>query len=425
MIVIKDGPAFHKIYADKSFDKWGAPTGEDIRIVEDWNDIAIPNDAEKYDANVTYDVNFNEYYKMIENTLWIFNNEMIKLKTDVHMTGGGVHWMFQKGNVNIFDISKVQVAFIKLLLQEWNGENYGEFVYNFITKNKIIHFHVNLNETQNSNKELISNKNEFIEKINANFEMLKNKYDPDWKWNSEKNVKVQNGNLITQLPNVHLGKALISNIFNFKYYFAKCYISDAYAMQSPSTRSFIRQNAYRNINTDNPACRKVELNVPVQDIYNEIQNIKKYLQIHRSESGIGWRAFCIHGQSYKRTKEDSYYPDFLGHDWTPEALENMPVTIKWLKSLGYKSFDRVRIMYLLGKSFINVHQDQKHSKLGILHYHVNVAITNPKDCKFYLQNHGVVDFKPGTAYELDLVNYHTVVNNSNVPRFHLIIHGDK
>tara|TARA_Y100000034_G_C6723077_1_gene319987 strand:- start:205 stop:423 length:219 start_codon:yes stop_codon:yes gene_type:complete len=51
MIVIKDGPAFHKIYADKAFDKWGAPTGEDIRIVEDWNDFAIPNDAEKYDAN--------------------------------------------------------------------------------------------------------------------------------------------------------------------------------------------------------------------------------------------------------------------------------------------------------------------------------------------------------------------------------------
>ena len=53
------------------------------------------------------------------------------------MTGGGVHWMFQKGNVNIFDISKVQVAFINLLLQDWNGENYGEFVYHFITKNKI------------------------------------------------------------------------------------------------------------------------------------------------------------------------------------------------------------------------------------------------------------------------------------------------
>ena len=421
MIVIKDGPEFSKIYADKAFDKWGAPTTEDIRIVEEWNDFNVPSDAEKIDANVSYDANFDDYYNIIENPLWIFNNEMIKLKTDVHMTGGGVHWMFQKGNVNIFDISKVQVAFIKLLLQEWNGENYGEFVYNFITKNKIIHFHVNLNETQNSNKELISNKNEFIEKINANFEMLKNTYDPDWKWNSEKNVKVQNGNLIAQLPNVYLGKALISNIFDFKYYFAKHYISDAYAMLAPSTRSFIQQNAYQNINTDNPACRKIELNVPVQDIYKEIQNIKKYLRMHRSDSGIGWRAFCIHGQSYKRTKEDSHYPDFLGHDWTPEALENMPVTVKWLKSLRYKSFQRVRVMCLLPKSFINLHKDSNHSKLGA----VNVAINNPKECKFYLQNHGVLDFKPGTAYELDLVNYHTVVNNSNVPRFHIIIHGNK
>ena len=143
--------------------------------------------------------------------------------------------------------------------------------------------------------------------------------------------------------------------------------------------------------------------------------------MHRSDSGIGWRAFCIHGQSYNRTKEDSHYPNFLGHDWTPEALENMPVTVKWLKSLGYKSFRRVRVMCLLPKSFINLHKDSNHSKLGA----VNVAINNPKDCKFYLQNHGVLDFKPGTAYELDLVNYHTVVNNSNVPRFHIIIHGDK
>ena len=422
MIVIKDGPEFHKIYADKAFDKWGAPTGEDIRIVEDWNDFAIPKDAEKYDANATYDVNFDEYCKMIENTLWIFNNEMIKLKTDVHMTGGGVHWMFQKGNVNIFDISKVQVAFIKLLLQEWNGENYGEFVYNFITKNKIIHFHVNLNETQNSNKELISNKNEFIEKINANFEMLKNKYNPEWKWNSAKSVQVQNGNLITQLPNVYLGKSLISNIFDFKYYFAKCYISDAYSMLAPSTRTFIQKNTHTKIkDTTTPACKEVNLHVPVKEVFEEIQSVKKYLVSHRSDSGLGWRSFCIHGQSYKRTKEDNYYPDFLGYDWTPEAIKHMPVTVKWLKSLGYKSFSRVRVMCLLGKSFINLHKDSNHSELGA----VNVAINNPKDCKFYLQNHGVLEFNPGTAYELNLVNYHTVVNNSNVPRYHIIIHGKK
>ena len=61
MIVIKDGPQFNKIYADKAFDKWGTPIDNDIRIVEDWNDIEIPDNAETYDANEPYDVNFDDY----------------------------------------------------------------------------------------------------------------------------------------------------------------------------------------------------------------------------------------------------------------------------------------------------------------------------------------------------------------------------
>jgi len=421
MIVIKSGPQFNKIYADKAFDQWGTPSNEDIRIVDEWTDINIPDDAERYDANMPYDVNFDEYCDMIENTLWIFNNEMIKLKTDVHMTGGGVNWMFQKGNVNIFDISKIQVKFINSLLQKWDGKNYGLFVYDFIKNNKVIHFHVNLNEKQNANKELILDKDQFITKLNANFEMLKDTYDPKWKWNPQ-NVKVHNGDLIPHLSKVYLGKALMSNIFDFKYYFAKCYVDDAYGMLSPSTKSFIKQNAHlKKTQDNNPACEKIDLNVPVEEVYEEIQKIKKYLKMHRSDSGIGWRAFCIHGQSYNRTKDESRYPDFLGYKWTPEALANMPVTIKWLKSLGYKSFKRVRVMCLLPKSFINLHKDQNHSELGA----VNVAINNPKDCKFYLQNHGVLEFDPGSAYKLDLVNYHAVINNSNVPRYHIIIHGEK
>lgn len=420
MIVIKNGPEFSKIYADKAFDKWGSPTNEDIRIIEEWTDFDIPADAERYDANLPYDVDFSEYCDMIENTLWIFNNEMIKLKKDVYMTGGGVHWMFQTGDVNIFDISKTQVNFINSLLKNWNGENYGQFVYEFIKKNKILHFHVNLNEKQDSYKTLLFDKNNFITKINENFEMLKNKYYPDWKWNPT-NVKVYNENLITQLPKIYLGKALISNIFDFKYYFVKCYVEDAYTLLAPSSKSFIRQNAYTNVNTKSPACQKLALNVPIDAIYEEIHRIKKYLRPHRSDCGIGWQSFCIHGQAYYRTKEDSYYPDFLGHSWTDEAIEHMPKTIKWLKSLGYKSFKRVRVMCLLPKGFINLHKDQEHSKLGA----VNVAINNPKDCKFYLQNHGILDFEPGTAYSLDLSNYHMVVNNSNVPRYHIIIHGQK
>lgn len=421
MIVIKDGPEFNKIYADKAFDKWGSPVDADIRVVEDWDDFPIPKDAERYDANLPYSVDFSEYCSMIENTLWIFNNEMIKLKKDVHMTGGGINWMFQKGNVKIFDISKMQIKFIQSLLGSWDGKNYGQFVYNFIIQNKVRHFHVNLNEKQDSNVALLKNKDDFISKINKNFEMLVSKYDPQWIWNTE-NVTVHNSNLIKELPKVYLGKTLLSNIFDFKYYFVKCYVDSAYNLLFPSTKAFIkrvRPNATQGV----PPCKKLELNVPVAEIYEEIQGIKKYLRKHRSDSeiAIGWKAFCIHGQSFDRTKEDSAYPDFLGHKWTPEALEHMPVTIKWLKSLGYKNFQRVRVMCLMPKSFINLHKDQIVSKLDP----VNVAINHPTGCKFYLENHGELEFSPGVAYQLNLVNHHAVINDSNVPRYHIIIHGDK
>jgi len=267
---------------------------------------------------------------------------------------------------------------------------------------------------------LISDKQKFIKKKKKNFDNLIKKYAPDWQWQPER-YTVHNKNIIDIMSNVYLGKAYLSNIFNFKYYYAKLYVNDAYSLLAPSTKVFIKQMQNAVPNTKQPACKKVETNIPVKDVYNEIQNIKKYLVSHRSDSGLGWSSFCIHGQSYDRTKQDSFYPDFKGHKWTDEAIQNMPRTIAWLKTLGYKSFQRVRVMCLSPKSFINLHRDQTESKLGP----INVAVNNPDKCKFYLQNHGVLDFKPGVAFQLDLSNFHCVVNDSNVPRYHIIIHGER
>jgi len=418
MIVIKSGKNFSKVFADKAFDKWGTPTGEDIRTVDDWHDINIPDSAEKIDAELPYDVDFNDYYNMIENTLWIFNNEPIKIKKEhIFMTGAGVAWMFQDGDVEIFDISKIQIKFIQSLLDKWDGKDYGTFVYNFIIKNKIQHFHVNLNQKQNSNRDLISNKELFVKSINDNLQMLKDLYKPQWSW-QPKTIKATEGNILDQVKNQYLGKFILTNVCDFKYYFAKFYPTDLQKLLSPSTKVFIKKTMK---NDSKDTFEKIELNVPVQSIYEEIQKVKNYLVPHRGDSGIGWKAFCIHGQSYRRTKEESYYSNFLGYRWTDEALEHMPITIDWLKSLGYKEFQRVRVMCLEPRGFINMHKDQDHSRLGA----VNVAITNPKDCKFYLQNHGVLDFEPGTSYRLDLSNYHAVANDSDVHRYHIIIHGQK
>ena len=58
MIVIKDGKHFSKIYATMAFDPWGDPTKEDVRVVENWSDIDIPNDAKKIDADKEIYTNF-------------------------------------------------------------------------------------------------------------------------------------------------------------------------------------------------------------------------------------------------------------------------------------------------------------------------------------------------------------------------------
>ena len=78
--LIKSGKNFAKVYADKAFDKWGTPTDADIRIVENWCDIKIPDTAEMIDSELPYECDFTDYCNMIENTLWIFNNEPIKIK---------------------------------------------------------------------------------------------------------------------------------------------------------------------------------------------------------------------------------------------------------------------------------------------------------------------------------------------------------
>ena len=421
MIVIKNGPEFNKIYATVAYDHWGNPTYNDIRVVEQWDDIDIPADAKKYDANEFFDCNFDDYCDMIENTLWIFNNEPIKIGiSDVYMTGAGVNWMFQEGTVNVYDISKIQIKFIKELIANWDGNDYGKFVFKFIVKNKIQHFHLNLDEKQNSQKDLIKDYEKFINSINDNFDFLVKKYSPNWTWNP-KNVTAQNESLIPQIAKKYIGKFLLSNIFDFKYYFIKCYIDNAYDYISPSTKAFINHiDVKQNYHWEHEPCKELKLNVPVQEIQQEIEAIKKYLVHNRPESGLGWKAFCIHGQSYDRVKEHKYYKNFLGYKWTLEAIKNMPVTIKWLKSLGFKKFQRVRIMCLEPKGFINIHRDQSHSELGP----INVAITHPPQCKFYLENHGELKFAPGKAYQLNLVNYHAVVNNSNLRRYHIIIHGD-
>ena len=369
---------------------------------------------------------FVEYKNMIENTLWIFNNETLKIKktTKVLCTGGGIGWMLQTAKkIHICDISKLQLKFVDQCNKEWNGHNFGEFVYRFLIENKVKHWHLNLNEEQDSNKELIMDKDKFVDAVNQNFDTLVNKYRKNtWAWQDleDKEITFENKNILDCVKGYHIDSINLSNIMDFKYNYINDHIDKWTNLISPATKSFVKSNTKRNPYKD-PPCEKLELNVPVEKIHEEVLKIKKWLVPHREESGMGWSSFCIHGKSCDATKEDAFYNDSRPHVWTNEALEHMPHTIAWLKTLGYSQFQRVRVMCLAPKGFINIHRDYTESKLSA----VNVAITHPTACKFYLEHHGELEFIPGVAYRLNLVNYHAVINQSDEYRYHVIIHGDK
>ena len=141
---------------------------------------------------------------------------------------------------------------------------------------------------------------------------------------------------------------------------------------------------------------------------------------HLSYSHEGWGALTLHGIRPDATEHyDQYGLSEPDYNWT-EVCELFPTCTKFLKKLGYRSYDRVRIMRLAPGGYIMPHADGKGRIFGPL----NIAINNPDGCGFYFDKWGKVPFKQGTGFFLDIGNVHAVYNNSDEPRYHFIVHGD-
>ena len=166
---------------------------------------------------------------------------------------------------------------------------------------------------------------------------------------------------------------------------------------------------------------RLDIHVPTENILQEIQNIKHLCVPHRDDyaENAGWESFCIHGKSYDATREDSYYCDDRPFEFTKEALDLMPHTVKYFKNVWpHLSYQRVRVMRLKPNGYISVHKDSAISRLSP----VNIAIDHPLNCGFVMGKFGTAPFVSGCALILDVSNYHTVFNHSQQDRWHIIVH---
>ena len=138
----------------------------------------------------------------------------------------------------------------------------------------------------------------------------------------------------------------------------------------------------------------------------------------------GWSSICIHGISsthiqyyenydYKSNKEVPY-------KWTDIATK-CPYTYNFFKNIyPCNNYNRIRFMLLEPGGFITPHNDMANSKLAP----VNIALNHPKNCVMKFSEHGIVPFKDGTAFLLDINNVHAAYNKSNEDRYHIIVHGN-
>lgn len=165
----------------------------------------------------------------------------------------------------------------------------------------------------------------------------------------------------------------------------------------------------------------LDIEIPYTTINKEINVVDNLFVDHREDEGnIGWQGFCIYGKSYDATRGDEYYHDNRISTWTNEALEFMPNTVNFFKNNWFNnSFNRIRIMKLLPSGYINLHADNElPGALGA----VNIAIDNPKENLFAMDNHGIIPFKNGKAIMLNVAYKHAVINESKQPRYHIIVH---
>jgi len=161
---------------------------------------------------------------------------------------------------------------------------------------------------------------------------------------------------------------------------------------------------------------------------------------HRNEGDTGWCSFVINGIAHGKTKSyESYFPGQKeSHDLysiTDEARQHTPSIVDFFENImpqtyGITAFNRVRIMALEPGGVILPHFDTLTStQPGPL----NMALTHPDNCHFHLWKGsnftaesywGMIPFKPGRSFNIDIGNSHTIYNLSDKVRFHMIAHVD-
>lgn len=170
---------------------------------------------------------------------------------------------------------------------------------------------------------------------------------------------------------------------------------------------------------------KLDLEVPNLPMLEEAKKLKNRFTEHRNWDNLhkGWKSLSLYGidedmhESWKDYGYESAEAAARDYKWT-SAADECPVTVNWLKTkFPCERFGRVRLMLVEAGGYIGFHSDTTYKILE----NINIPLNNPEKCLWVWKDHGNFYMEPGGVYAMNISYEHSVVNDSNEDRYHLIV----
>jgi hypothetical protein len=179
---------------------------------------------------------------------------------------------------------------------------------------------------------------------------------------------------------------------------------------------------------------ELDIDIDLDGWQLEAQQAVPYFVAHREDNNAGWNSCCIHGIDIDKTGAWTNYgygnEQDVPYDWTELAHKTPTVKQFWQNKFPADKYRRIRFMELEAESAITPHSDMPGRLPGEDNFDalefgvpVNVAVIHPTDCHLVLEGYGVVPFKQGQAFIINIRNYHSVINFSKQSRIHVIGHA--
>jgi hypothetical protein len=159
---------------------------------------------------------------------------------------------------------------------------------------------------------------------------------------------------------------------------------------------------------------------PRKKILNEARAIKHLFVEHRpNEGNKGWKSICIHGLSSHQTQAVND-DQSKNYQWT-EIAKLCPVTYQYFtQTFPAIKYERLRFMLVEPGGYIAPHVDKMDRGLGPL----AICLNSPRGCDYVLEGVGRLPLKEGWGALVDISYKHSVWNQSNKDRFHILVEKD-